>query len=155
MNLYDKETGTYGGIQNPEEQNVSNANPYRRNWFFKNEFPNKTRSIIPKMYLRVKPVKGLTVEASYTYNYKENNLYHILTDKPLYRYVLNDAGGVDLYPLTTGLVRNYVRRYNYWWIYRTSDITANYNFKAFNDKLDATILSERLRSIRNMNMTLI
>ena len=25
MNLYDKETGTYGGIQNPEEQNVSNA----------------------------------------------------------------------------------------------------------------------------------
>ena len=140
MNLYDKETGTYGGIQNPEEQNVSNANPYRRNWFFKNEFPNKTRSIIPKMYLRVKPVKGLTVEASYTYNYKENNLYHILTDKPLYRYVLNDAGGVDLYPLTTGLVRNYVRRYNYWWIYRTSDITANYNFKAFNDKLDATIL---------------
>lgn len=140
MNLYDKETDTYGGIQNPEEQNVSNANPYRRNWFFKTEYPMKTRNILPKMYLRIKPVKGLVIEGSYTYNYKETNNYDILTDKPLYRYVLNAQGGVDLQPLTTGKVRNYVRRYNYWWIGNNSDLTATYNFKAFNDKLDATVL---------------
>ena len=27
MTLYDPETGLYGGIQNPEEENISNANP--------------------------------------------------------------------------------------------------------------------------------
>ncbi|MDE5934405.1 MAG: SusC/RagA family TonB-linked outer membrane protein, partial [Muribaculaceae bacterium] len=141
MNLYDKETGTYGGIQNPEEQNVSNANPYRRNWFFKPEHPNKTRRIIPKMYLRIKPIKGMTIEGSYTYNWWENNLYHILTDKPLYRYVAGSSmDDVKLVALTSGEVRNYVRRYNYWNEYRTSDITATYNFKTFNNKLDATVL---------------
>ena len=141
MNLYDKETDTYGGIQNPEEQNVSNANPYRRNWFFKEDHPNKTRRIIPKMYLRVKPFKGMTVEASYTYNYKENNQYLILTDKPIYRYVAgNSLDDVQLVPLTTGEVRNYILRYNYWWLYRTSDITATYNFKAADNKLEGTVL---------------
>ena len=37
MMLYDPATGLYGGIQNPEEENVSNANPYRRQWFYKDE----------------------------------------------------------------------------------------------------------------------
>ena len=43
MTLYDPETGLYGGIQNPEEENVSNFNPYRRQWFYKTDFPTKTR----------------------------------------------------------------------------------------------------------------
>lgn len=140
MNLYDKETNTYGGIQNPEEQNVSNANPYRRNWFWDEDLPTKTRSIVPKFYLRIKPIKGLTIEGSYTYSYKDINMKLSLVDKPLYRYTLDSDGNVNLVALTTGLVRNQMRHYHYNWTYRTSDVTATYNFKAFDDKLETTVL---------------
>ena len=61
MTLYDPATGLYGGIQNPEEENVSNFNPYRRQWFYKKEFPTKTRRIVAKIHATVKPVKGLTL----------------------------------------------------------------------------------------------
>lgn len=68
MTLYDPETGLYGGVQNPEEENVSNFNPYRRMWFYKEDFPIKTRRIVPKLFARLSPVKGLTLSASFTYN---------------------------------------------------------------------------------------
>ncbi|MDR0572876.1 MAG: SusC/RagA family TonB-linked outer membrane protein, partial [Tannerella sp.] len=54
MTLYDPETGLYGGIQNPEEENVSNFNPYRRMWFYKSEFPTRTRRSVAKMYGRLR-----------------------------------------------------------------------------------------------------
>ena len=44
MTLYDPVTGLYGGIQNPEEENVSNFNPYRRQWFYKTEYPTKNKA---------------------------------------------------------------------------------------------------------------
>lgn len=62
MTLYDPATGLYGGIQNPEEENVSNANPYRRQWFYKDEYPVKTKRMVGKIYARLMPVKGLTVQ---------------------------------------------------------------------------------------------
>ena len=83
MTLYDPETGLYGGVQNPEEENVSNFNPYRRMWFYKEDFPIKTRRIVPKLFARLSPVEGLTLSASFTYNSWERNEEYQLCDKNL------------------------------------------------------------------------
>lgn len=133
MTLYDPETGFYGGIQNPEEENVSNANPYRRMWFYKSDFPTKTRRSVSKLYGRIKPLDGLTIEGSYSYNYWTRNVDQQLTDRDLYRFTLD---GPVL--LREGVVRTYVRKYNYRNTFSASDITARYERKF--DKLDASIL---------------
>lgn len=134
MTLYDPETGLYGGIQNPEEENVSNNNPYRRMWFYKDDFPTISRRTVAKMYGRITPVKGLTIDASYTYNAWDRRIEHHLTDRDLYRFT---ADGPVL--LRAGVVRTYIRRYNYRNDFRASDITARYEFKV--DKLDASVMA--------------
>lgn len=133
MTLYDPKTGYYGGIQNPEEVNVSNANPYRRNWFYKSEFPIRTRRTVAKVYGRIKPIKGLTIDGSYSYNYWMRNVEHHLCDRNLYRFTLD---GPVL--LREGVVRTYIRKYNYRNNFRTSDVTARYEFKV--NKLDASAM---------------
>jgi len=133
MTLYDKKTGLYGGIQNPEEVNVSNANPYRRMWFYKSEFPIRTRRTVAKMYGRIKPIKGLTIEGSYTYNYWTRNEEYHLCDRNLYRFTMD---GPVL--LREGVVRTYINRYNRRNTFRTSDLTAHYEFKV--DKLNASTM---------------
>lgn len=134
MTLYDPATGLYGGIQNPEEENVSNANPYRRMWFYKEDFPTISRRTVAKMYGRITPFKGLTIDASYTYNAWDRRIEHHLTDRDLYRFT---ADGPVL--LRAGTVRTYIRRYNYRNDFRASDITARYEFKL--DKLDASVMA--------------
>ena len=134
MTLYDPATGLYGGIQNPEEENVSNFNPYRRQWFYKTEFPTKTRRGVAKLYARVQPVKGLTVQGSYTYNYWTRRVEQHLTDRDLYRFT---ADGPVL--LREGVVRTYIRRYNYANTYRSSDITASHSFNI--SKLEGSVLA--------------
>lgn len=134
MTLYDPETGLYGGVQNPEEQNVSNNNPYRRMWFYKDDFPTITRRTVAKMYGRITPIKGLTIDASYTYNAWDRRIEHHLTDRDLYRFT---ADGPVL--LRAGVVRTYIRRYNYRNDFRASDITARYEFKV--DKLNASVMA--------------
>lgn len=133
MTLYDPATGLYGGIQNPEEENVSNFNPYRRMWFYKSEFPIRSRQAVAKVFGRLKPIKGLTIDGSYTYNYWNRNVEHQLVDRNLYRFTLD---GPVL--LREGVVRTYIRKYLYTNTYRTSDITARYEFKF--DKLDASAM---------------
>ena len=133
MTLYDPETGLYGGIQNPEEVNVSNANPYRRMWFYKSEFPIRTRRAVAKVYGQLKPIKGLTIDASYSYNYWNRNIEHHLCDRNLYRFTMD---GPVL--LREGVVRTYIRKYNYRNTFRTSDVTARYDFQW--DKLDASAM---------------
>lgn len=86
MTLYDPKTGLYGGIQNPEEENVSNANPYRRMWFYKDDFPTISRRTVAKMYGHITPIKGLTIDASYTYNAWDRRIEHHLTDRDLFRF---------------------------------------------------------------------
>ncbi|MDE5961310.1 MAG: SusC/RagA family TonB-linked outer membrane protein, partial [Duncaniella sp.] len=81
MTLYDPETGLYGGIQNPEEENVSNFNPYRRQWFYKTDFPTKTRRTVAKLHATLRPIKGLTIEGSFTYNYWTRRVEQHLTDR--------------------------------------------------------------------------
>ncbi len=133
MTLYDPATGLYGGIQNPEEENVSNFNPYRRQWFYKTEFPTKTRRAVAKIYASVRPAKGLTIKGSFTYNYWDRRIEQHLTDRNLYRFTFD---GPVL--LREGVVRTYIRRYNYANTFRASDITAHYTFRVF--KLEASVL---------------
>ena len=134
MTLYDPATGLYGAIQNDEEQDVSNYNPYRRQWFYKSEFPVRTRRTVAKAYARVTPVKGLTLEGSFAYNYWDRILEHQLTDRPLYRFTLD--GPVQY---RDGSVRTYIRKYTYHNTFRTSDLTARYDFKV--SKLEASVMA--------------
>ncbi|MCM1093903.1 MAG: TonB-dependent receptor [Lachnospiraceae bacterium] len=134
MTLYDPSTGLYGGIQNPEEENVSNFNPYRRQWFYKKEFPTKTRRIVTKIYASIKPFRGFTLKGSFTYNYWDRRVEQHLTDRDLFRFTFE---GPVL--LREGVVRTYIRRYNYANTFRSSEITADYNFNF--SKLEGTILA--------------
>lgn len=134
MTLYDPVTGLFGGIQNPEEENVSNANPYRRMWFYKSEYPVRTRRTVAKIYARVKPFRGFEVDGSFAYNYWERNIEHHLTDRDLYRFTFD---GPVL--IREGVVRTYIRRYNYRNTFRTSELTARYTFDA--GALHATALA--------------
>lgn len=134
MTLYDPTTGLYGGIQNPEEENVSNFNPYRRQWFYKKEYPTKTKRLVAKLYASVTPIKGLTIQGSLAYNYWERNIEHHLTDRDLYRFTFD---GPVL--LREGVVRTYIRRYDYKNLFRSSELTARYNFNVRN--LDVAVLA--------------
>jgi TonB-linked SusC/RagA family outer membrane protein len=133
MTLYDPETGFYGGIQNPEEENVTNFNPYRRMWFYKSEFPIRTNRTVAKVYASIKPVEGLSIDGSFSYNYWYRNIEQHLTDRDLYRFTLD---GPVL--LREGVVRTYIRKYNYINTFRTSDVTARYEKKF--GKLEASIM---------------
>ncbi len=134
MTLYDPATGLYGGVQNPEEENVSNFNPYRRQWFYKEDFPTKTRRIVAKVYAQVQPLKGLVIRGSFSYNYWTRRIEQHLTDRNLYRFTLD---GPVL--LREGVVRTYIRRYNYADTFRESELTASYKFKV--SKLDVSVLA--------------
>ncbi|MDO4335042.1 MAG: TonB-dependent receptor [Bacteroidales bacterium] len=134
MTLYDPATGLYGGIQNPEDDNVSNANPYRRQWFYKDEYPVKTKREVAKLYARIMPVKGLTVQGSFSYNFWERNIEHHLTDRDLFRFT---ADGPVL--IREGVVRTYIRRYDYRNTFRSSDLTADYKLGL--GKLSASIMA--------------
>jgi len=127
MTLYDPTTGLYGGIQNPEEENVSNANPYRRQWFYKDEYPVKTKRIVGKIYAHIMPVKGLSIQGAFAMNYWERNIEHHLTDRDLYRFTFD---GPVL--IREGVVRTYIRRYNYRNTFRSSEVTARYKFNISN-----------------------
>lgn len=134
MTLYDPETGLYGGIQNPEEENVSNANPYRRQWFYDDNYPVKTKRMVGKVFARLKPAKGLTIEGAFSMNYWERNIEHHLTDRDLYRFT--EDGPVLI---REGVVRTYIRRYNYRNTYRSSEVTARYDFTI--DRLSASVFA--------------
>ena len=123
MTLYDPATGLYGGIQNPEEENVSNFNPYRRQWFYDTDYPTKTKRSVMKLYARLMPVKGLTIQGSFSYNHWERNVEHHLTDRDLFRFTFD---GPVL--IREGVVRTYIRRYNYKNLFRSSELTARYKF---------------------------
>lgn len=134
MTLYDPATGLYGGIQNPEEENVSNFNPYRRQWFYDTDYPTKTKRSVMKLYARVMPVKGLTVQGTFSYNFWERNVEHHLTDRDLYRFTFD---GPVL--IREGVVRTYIRRYNYKNMFRSSELTARYKFNV--DKLNIDVFA--------------
>lgn len=134
MTLYDPATGLYGGIQNPEEENVSNFNPYRRQWFYDTDYPTKTKRSVIKLHASVTPVKGLTIKGALAYNYWERNIEHHLTDRDLFRFTFD---GPVL--IREGVVRTYIRRYNYRNSFRSSELTARYNLNI--GRLDATVLA--------------
>ncbi len=134
MTLYDPVSGLYGGIQNPEEENVSNFNPYRRQWFYDDDYPVKTRRMAGKVYARLTPLPGLRIEGSFALNYWERNIEQHLTDRDLFRFTTD---GPVL--IREGVVRTYIRRYNYRNTYRASELTATY--KRYFGQLEASLLA--------------
>lgn len=134
MTLYDPVTGFYGGIQNPEEENVSNFNPYRRQWFYKDEYPVKTKRLVGKIFGRLRPLKGLTLQGSFSMNYWDRAIEHHLTDRDLYRFTFD---GPVL--IREGVVRTYIRRYNYRNTFRSSELTASYDLS--HGPLEASVLA--------------
>ena len=134
MTLYDPATGLYGGVQNPEEENVSNFNPYRRQWFYKTEFPVKTFRTVAKLFASVRPVKGLVVQGAFALNYWQRKVEHHLCDRDLYRFTFD---GPVL--IREGTVRTYIRRYNYQNTFRSSELTARYDLSL--GKLDASVFA--------------
>ena len=134
MTLYDPATGLYGGVQNPEEENVSNFNPYRRQWFYKTEFPVKTFRTVAKLFASVRPVKGLVVQGAFALNYWQRKVEHHLCDRDLYRFTFD---GPVL--IREGTVRTYIRRYNYRNTFRSSELTARYDLSL--GKLDASVFA--------------
>lgn len=134
MTLYDPVTGLYGGIQNPEEENVSNFNPYRRQWFYDTDYPTKTKRSVTKLFARLTPIKGLTIQGSFSYNFWERNVEHHLTDRDLFRFTFD---GPVL--IREGVVRTYIRRYNYKNTFRSSELTAKYDFNI--SKLQTSIFA--------------
>ena len=87
-----------------------------------------------KLHARVEPLKGLTIQGSFTYNIWDRRVEQHLTDRDLYRFTFD---GPVL--LREGTVRTYIRRYNYAHTYRSSEITASYQFKV--SKLEASVLA--------------
>lgn len=79
-------------------------------------------------------MKGLTLKGSFSYNYWERNVEQHLTDRDLYRFTFD---GPVL--IREGVVRTYIRRYNYKNLYRSSELTADYRFRI--GRLDATIFA--------------
>ena len=79
-------------------------------------------------------IRDSTVQGSYTYNYWTRRVEQHLTDRDLYRFT---ADGPVL--LREGVVRTYIRRYNYANTYRSSDITASYSFNI--SKLEGSVLA--------------
>ncbi|MDE7148339.1 MAG: SusC/RagA family TonB-linked outer membrane protein, partial [Duncaniella sp.] len=85
-------------------------------------------------YAMLQPLKGLTVIGSFSYNYWERNMEHHLTDRDLYRFTFD---GPVL--IREGVVRTYIRRYNYRNTFRSSELTANYSFNV--SRLEASVLA--------------
>lgn len=86
------------------------------------------------LHASVTPLKGLTLKGSFSYNYWERNVEQHLTDRDLYRFTFD---GPVL--IREGVVRTYIRRYNYKNLYRSSELTADYRFRI--GRLDATIFA--------------
>ena len=80
------------------------------------------------------PVKGLTIQGSFSYNFWERNIEHHLTDRDLFRFT--PEGPVLI---RAGVVRTYIRRYNYKNTFRSSELTARYDFNA--GRLSASVFA--------------
>ncbi|MDE6344351.1 MAG: TonB-dependent receptor [Muribaculaceae bacterium] len=138
MTYYDKKTGLYGGMQNPEDVTGNqNYNPFRRNWFYDESERRRTRRIVPKLYARISPFKGLTITGSYTYNWWSRKEVYILQDKDLYRFMLDG----DPIVCRDGTIDPYNRRYNTDTRMRNSDLIVEYTNKFFDNRLDGRIMA--------------
>ncbi len=76
----------------------------------------------------------MKISVSFTYNYWDRRVEQHLTDRDLYRFTFE---GPVL--IREGVVRTYIRRYNYADTFRSSEITADYRFRI--SRLEASILA--------------
>lgn len=121
--------GRYGEYNCPDD-NVGqrNANAFRRLNFYAHDHPDIGQGIIPKFSLTIKPVEGLEIEGSYTYNYSEKKVEQFLQDFPaLWNFYPDPEPGQKRGVPTYKNVNIYLRNWWYDYDYQTVDAVARYN----------------------------
>ncbi|MDR1091403.1 MAG: TonB-dependent receptor [Prevotella sp.] len=122
--------GRYGGMNNPEDETQSaNNNPLYQLNIRKGHI--KTNKINSRFYARFKPIQGLSIEPSYSYDFTDRFTY----SQPVPLDIWNLYENVIQQPAKT---RTEVVNNNEKWYRYLADVVATYNFKV--NKLDATVV---------------
>ncbi|MBR1926364.1 MAG: TonB-dependent receptor [Bacteroidales bacterium] len=136
--------GRYGEFNNGQDNmSIVNANAFRRLNFFAHDRPDITHSIIPRLSAKLTPFKGMEIEGSYTYNYRNLMIDHLLQDMDLWRWVYNENGTTEaekyqeIRDLKTVNVYDLKRTYYYY--HQTADLVARYNTEIGDLKLGAVL----------------
>lgn len=128
--------GRYGEYNNPEDNTGQrNANAFRRMNFYKHDIPEIDQGIIPRFSATLKPVKGLEIEASYTFNYRQHKVEQVLQDMDLWNFYPEEP------VRTLKTVSVYNRKYWYDYRYETADLVARYNKNFVDNKLKLNVLA--------------
>ncbi|MDR3250765.1 MAG: TonB-dependent receptor [Tannerella sp.] len=124
--------GRLGGPNNPEDEAGSgNNNPFRRMNFYKHNQLLVTHKLVPRLYGIIKPLKGLSLEGSYTYNYYDQEEPRHLQDVDLWNFYSNTISRV-------GTVRTYIDVTNQKSTLHQMDAIARYEFDV--NKLKINVL---------------
>lgn len=126
--------GRLGGMNNTEDNAGSaNNNPFRRMNFYKHNIPVITNMLSPRFSAILRPVKNLSIEASYNYNYTDQQEERHLQDADLWNFYTNTIA-------RSGKVRTYINAFNYKTVYSQMDAIARYSYKV-NDLLDINLMA--------------
>ena len=94
--------GRLGAPNNPEDEPMSaNRNPFRCMNYYKLDQPILQNKFVPRFYGIIKPLKGLSIEASYTYDYWQYEENRHLKDTDLWNFYTNTIA-------RSGTVRTYI-----------------------------------------------
>jgi TonB-linked SusC/RagA family outer membrane protein len=122
--------GRYGGMNNPEDDIQSaNNNPLYQLNIRKGYI--KTNKIVSRFYAKLKPIEGLNIEPSYTYDFTDRFTY----SQPVPLDIWNLYDDVIQQPAKT---RTEVTNNNDKWYRYLADVVVTYNLKT--DKLEATAM---------------
>lgn len=126
--------GRFGGMNNTEDNSGSaNNNPFRRMNFYKHDIPVITNMLSPRFFATLKPVKNLSIEASYNYNYTDQQEERHLQDADLWNFYTNTIA-------RSGKVRTYINAFNYKTVFSQMDAIARYTTN-LNDQLNLGLMA--------------
>lgn len=113
--------GRYGGMNNPEDDAQAGANnPIHQLYRQKGDI--KTNKIVSRFYARLKPIKGLSIETSYTYDFTDKFTYSQPVEHTLWNFY-SDAVQSTIDSQTS------VTNNNDKWYRNLADVVATYNTK--------------------------
>lgn len=118
--VYESPDGRFGGYNNQEDASDQNANPYRRINFWQHNLPITNETWTPKAYLKISPLKGLSIEGSYTFGVTHKRETDKLQDFPLWNFrteVMTSGGAI----------REQHSEYVWNWKSHMAEVIARYN----------------------------
>ena len=125
--------GRFGGIENPEDDpQASNNNPIRGR--YTTDGSDKTNSIKARFYGTIKPVKGLTITGSYTYQFYDKQRNTVPHFQDLWSYQSNTI-------VTSGTGKSNATNSNNKIIRKYGDVVARYENSWVNNRLDFSIMA--------------